>query len=160
MAKIVFLKRTQKEIEIFGGDVFFDIDGKNIGKLTLENQVVDLPAGDHTIKMYKSHTYDTFIGFAESTISVADDEALMVKYSCPMMVSQPGNMVISEYSAEKEASAIKDRESTINRDFVAAEAQKQQAADNYNNGVKVVIWVAVGIAVVLGIYYGILWSSF
>ena len=28
MAKLIFLKRTQKEIEIFGGDVYFDIDGK------------------------------------------------------------------------------------------------------------------------------------
>lgn len=73
MAKLIFLQRTQKEIEIFGGDVFFDIDGKNAGKLSLTNQTVELPAGDHTIKMYKSHTYDTFIGFAEQTISITED---------------------------------------------------------------------------------------
>lgn len=28
MGTLTFLRRTQKEIEIFGGDVFFDIDGK------------------------------------------------------------------------------------------------------------------------------------
>lgn len=55
MAKLVFLQRTQKEIEIFGGDVYFDIDGKNVGKLTLQNQTIEVPAGEHTIKMYKSH---------------------------------------------------------------------------------------------------------
>ena len=40
MAKLVFLQRTPKEIEIFGGDVYFDIDGKNVGKLTLQNQTI------------------------------------------------------------------------------------------------------------------------
>ena len=74
MARLVFLKRTPKEIEIFGGNIFFDIDGKNIGKLTLENQIINIAAGTHTIKMYKSHTYDTFIGFAESTITISEDD--------------------------------------------------------------------------------------
>lgn len=160
MAKLVFLQRTQKEIEIFGGDVYFDIDGKNVGKLSLQNQTIEIPAGSHTIKMYKSHTFDTFIGFAEATITIKDDEPLMVKYSCPMMISQPGNMVISEYSEQKEAEAVRARDAMINRDFVAEETRKNQADDNYKNGVKVVILVAVAIAVVLGIFYGILWSSF
>lgn len=160
MAKLIFLKRTQKEIEIFGGDVYFDIDGKNAGKLSLTNQIIEVSSGEHTVKMYKSHTFDTFIGFAESTINVTDDEQLMVKYSAPMMINQPGNMVISEYTEEKEVAAVREREYSINRDFVAAETQKKQADDNYKNGVKVVIWVAVAIAVVLGIFYGILWSSF
>lgn len=160
MARLVFLQRTQKEIEIFGGDVYFDIDGKNVGKLSLQNQTIEIPAGSHTIKMYKSHTFDTFIGFAEATITIKDDEPLMVKYSCPMMISQPGNMVISEYSEQKEAEAVRARDAMINRDFVAEETRKKQADDNYKNGVKVVILVAVAIVVVLGIFYGILWSSF
>lgn len=160
MAKLVFLKRTQKEIEIFGGDVYFDIDGKNAGKLSLTNQIVEIPAGEHTVKMYKSHTFDTFIGFAESVINVTDDEQLMIKYSAPMMINQPGNMVISEYSETKEQEVIREREYSIQRDFVATETQKKQAEENYKNGVMMVVWVAVGIAVVLGIFYGILFSSF
>lgn len=52
MGTLTFLRRTQKEIEIFGGDVFFDIDGKNVGKLSLQNQDVEVAAGTHTIKMY------------------------------------------------------------------------------------------------------------
>ena len=75
-------------------------------------------------------------------------------------IPQPGNMVISEYTEEKEVAAVREREYSINRDFVAAENQKKQADENYKNGVKVVIWVAVAIAVVLGIYYGIVLSSF
>lgn len=160
MAKLIFLKRTQKEIEIFGGDVYFDIDGKNAGKLSLTNQIVKIPAGEHTVKMYKSHTFDTFIGFAESVINVTDDEQLMIKYSAPMMINQPGNMVISEYTETKEQEVIREREYSIHRDFVAAETQKKQAEENYKNGVMTVVWVAVGIGVVLGIFYGILFSSF
>lgn len=160
MAKLIFLKRTQQEIEIFGGDVYFDIDGKNAGKLSLTNQIIELPAGEHIVKMYKSHTFDTFIGFSEAVINVTDNEQLMVKYSAPMMISQPGNMVISEYTEEKERTVIKEREHSIHRDFVAAETQKQQADKNYKKGVMTVVWVAVAIAVVLGVYYGILLSSF
>lgn len=74
MAKLVFLRRTDKEIEVFGGDVYFDLDGKNIGKLSRTNQEIDVLPGKHTIKMYKSHSYDTFIGFAESTIDVDETE--------------------------------------------------------------------------------------
>ena len=73
MAKLVFLRRTEKDIQVFGGDVYFDIDGKNVGKLSRVNQEVSVPAGLHTIKMYKSHTYDTFIGFAETTMTTAAD---------------------------------------------------------------------------------------
>lgn len=160
MAKLIFLKRTQQEIEIFGGDVYFDIDGKNAGKLSLTNQTIELSAGEHIVKMYKSHTFDTFIGFAEAVINITDNEQLMVKYSAPMMISQPGNMVISEYTEEKERAAIKEREYSIHRDFVATETQKQQADENYKKGVMTVVWVAVAIAVVLGVFYGILFSSF
>lgn len=160
MAKLIFLKRTQQEIEIFGGDVYFDIDGKNVGKLSLTNQTIDMPAGEHIVKMYKSHTFDTFIGFAESVINLTDNEQLTVKYSAPMMISQPGNMVISEYTKEKEQAVIKEREYSIHRDFVATETQKKQADENYKKGVMTVIWVAIAIAVVFGVFYGILFSTF
>jgi hypothetical protein len=155
MAKLVFLQRTEKEIEIFGGDVFFDIDGKNAGKLSLSNQTVELPAGEHIIKMYKSHTYDTFIGFAEQTINLGEDESLLVKYSCPMMVSQPGNIVISAYSEAKEAEAVRARDNAIQRDFIAQETQKKEAAEKYKNGV----WILIAIAVAIGIFYGIAMAS-
>lgn len=151
MTKLVFLQRTPKEVEIFGGDVYFDIDGKNMGKLALINQVIELPAGEHTVKMYKSHTFDTFIGFAESTINLNEGEILMVKYSCPMMVNLPGNMVISEYSEQKEMEALRSRNTIIEHDFVAAEMQKKEAEEKYKNGVLILISIAVAI----GIFYGI-----
>ena len=155
MSKLIFLRRTQKEMEIFGGDVFFDIDGKNAGKLSLSNQTVELSPGTHTIKMYKSHTFDTFIGFAEQTISLDENEILMVKYSCPMMINQPGNMVISAYSEEKEAEAIQSRDAAIQRDFVTQETKKKEANEKYKNGVL----ICIGIVVAIGIFYGIYMAS-
>ena len=133
MAKLYFLKRTQKEIDIFGGDVYFDIDGKNIGKLTLHNQIIDVTPGFHTIKMYKSHSFDSFIGFAESTIKISEEEELMVKYSSPMMVNQPGNMVISPYTAKQAEDVLKKKDQEIHRDFVAEETRKREQNEKYTH---------------------------
>ena len=155
MARLVFLQRTQKEIEVFGGDVFFDIDGKNVGKLSQSNQTIELTAGEHTIKMYKSHAYDTFIGFAEQVISLSDDETMMVRYSCPMIISQPGNLVISEYSEALESEIVNLRNAAIQRDLIAQETQKKEAEEKYKNGV----WLLIGIAVAIGIIYGVYVAS-
>jgi hypothetical protein len=160
MAQLVFLQRTQKEIEIFGGDVFFDIDGKNVGMLSLTNKSVELSAGQHTIKMYKSHTFDTFIGFAESTITLNENEKLIVRYSAPLMVNQPGNIIITEYSEQSETEAIEKREATINRDFVAIETQKREAAEKYKNGVWIMIWISIALGVIFALYYYSLMNSF
>lgn len=160
MGTLTFLRRTQKEIEIFGGDIFFDIDGKNVGKLSLQNQDVEVTAGTHTIKMYKSHTFDTFIGFAESTITVSENEHLMIKYAAPMMVNQPGNMVISEYDRAMEQASIKDRENTIERDFTAEVNRKKEQNEKYNNGVKIVIACAVIFGIIIAIYEIAIMSSF
>lgn len=155
MGMLTFLRRTQKEIEIFGGDVFFDIDGKNVGKLSLQNQDVEVAPGTHTIKMYKSHTFDTFIGFSESTITVDENEHLMIKYAAPMMVNQPGNMVISEYDRAMEQASIKDRENTIERDFTAELNRKKEQNEKYNNGVKIVIWCTVIFTIIMAIIYSL-----
>lgn len=151
MAKLVFLKRTAKEVEVFGGEVYFDIDGKNIGTLKSENIEVPISEGAHTIKMYKSHTYDSFIGIAESTITLAEDEELMVKYSAPMMVNQPGNMVISAYEPEKAETVQAERENTMKRDFVAEQTRKQEAEEKYKKG----IWTVVIVMIIIGIIWAI-----
>ena len=63
-------------------------------------------------------------------------------------------MLISDYSEDKQAETVKNRDIVIQRDFVAVEQQKQQVSDNYKNSVKIVI-----IAVIIGVYEGILLSS-
>lgn len=161
MAKLVFLRRLQKEVEVFGGEVYFDIDGKNVGKLSLNNQVVEIPAGKHAIKMYKSHVFDTFVGFAEVVIDVNVNDQLMVKYSAPLSINQPGNIVISEYTTQNEQEVIMKKENIINGDFVDQETKKREEAENNRRGEKMFLWIIIGIiasGIISGIFYSI-WLS-
>lgn len=157
MAKLIFLRRTNKEIEVFGGDVYFDLDGKNIGILSRDNQEITVLPGKHTIKMYKSHSYDTFIGFAESTIEIGETEELMVRYAAPMAVNQPGNMIISTYDYQQEADVLRTREQTIARDYAADVSRKQEQNEKYNTGIK--IWIACMIigAIIFAIWEASIW---
>ena len=157
MARLVFLRRTEKEIEVFGGDIYFDIDGKNAGMLSRMDQEIELPAGQHTIKMYKSHSYDTYIGFAESTITLSDTEHLMVRYAAPMMANQPGNIIISQYDAHMEQELLKNREKAIQRDYSADVKRRQEQNEKYNTGVK--IWIACMIigAIIFAIWEASIW---
>lgn len=152
MAKLIFLRRTEKEIEVFGGDVYIDIDGKNVGILSRVNQEYDVPAGKHTIKMYKSHSYDTFIGFAESTIEVSVDEQLMIRYAAPMATNQPGNLIISAYDPFKENEALRTRDSVIQRDYAAEEHRKQEQNNKYNTGLIIFICFLIIDAIIWAIW--------
>lgn len=134
MAKLIFLRRTEREIQLFGGDVYFDIDGKNIGTLSRVNQEIAISSGKHTIKMYKSHSYDTFIGVAESTIHIEENENLMVRYATPVTANQPGNLIISAYDPIKEQDILRARESSIQRDYVADKNRKREQNEKYNTG--------------------------
>lgn len=157
MAKLIFLRRAEKEIEVFGGDVYFDLDGKNIGKLSRINQEVEVLPGRHTIKMYKSHSYDTFIGFAESTIDVNETEELMVRYAVPMAVNQPGNMIISAYDYSKEAEVLRSREQTIAHDYAADLNRKKEQNEKYNTGI--IIWIVFMIigAIIFAVWEASIW---
>lgn len=152
MAKLIFLRRTEKDVEVFGGDVYIDIDGKNVGFLTRVNQEFEIIAGRHTVKMYKSHSYDTFIGFAESTFNVEENEQLMVRYAAPMAVNQPGNVIISAYDSSKELEALEVRESVIQRDYMAEERRKQEQNNKYNTGIIIFICFIIFDAIIWAIW--------
>lgn len=96
-ARFVFVKRSREEINIFGGQVFADVDGVNVATIGEETITVEVPAGKHVVKMYKSHEYGSMIGFAESELTVADGDALVFKYAPPMVVSQPGHITVSNF---------------------------------------------------------------
>ena len=147
MAKLVFLRRAEKDYEVFGGDIYFDIDGKNVGIFSRNNQEIYLPAGQHTVKMYRSHSYDTFIGFASSTITIDENENLMVQYAAPMMLNQPGNIIITTYDSFKEMELLKAREQAISRDYAADEMRKKDQNKKYNTGV--IMWITCMIIVVI-----------
>lgn len=98
-AKLIFVRRSEEEINIFGGEVFADVDGKNVASVKDETITVEVSAGAHSIKMYKSHGYGSMIGFAESDVTLAEGEVLVFKYSPPMVVTQPGHITVSDFSS-------------------------------------------------------------
>ena len=113
--------------------------------------------GKHTIKMYKTHSYDTFIGFAESTIEIGETEELMVRYAAPMAVNQPGNMIISAYDYCKEAEVLRNREQTIAHDYAADVNRKKEQNEKYNTGIT--IWIVCMIigAIIFAIWEASIW---
>ena len=58
-----------------------------------------------------------------------------------------------------EAEAVRSRDTIIERDFVAAETQKKEAEEKYKNGVWIMIGIAVAIGIFFGIYYSVMMSS-
>lgn len=151
-AKVVFMRRTQKEIDIFGGIVFIDIDGKNIGQLGTDDFIIDLPEGKHKIKMYKSHTYDTYIGFAETEIDIKANENLLIKYAAPMLVNQPGNIIVSNYISQEDIQEIvQKREEKIVLDHIADERKKAELEEKSRNGVIIFVVIMIIIAIIYGI---------
>lgn len=157
MGHITFLRRAPKEVEIFGGEIFFDIDGKNAGKLSSDDIMIDLPAGPHTIKMYKSHTYDTFIGFAEVQVDISLNEHLLARYSPPMIVHQAGNIVLTNYNTYTVDHIAQERENKIENDYQREERRKQEANEKYKKGVITVIVIVVIISIIWGIAQASIW---
>ena len=104
--KLIFVKRTVEEIRIFGGEVFIDIDGINVGKLSEEHFEYAVPIGKHKLKMYKTHSFDTDIGISEVEIDLRENVPLAVKYTCPMHVNSPGNIRITEYRWDNDLDEI------------------------------------------------------
>lgn len=144
--KLVFLRRTSKEIEIFGGEVYIDIDGKHIGVLGTNDFEIDLSEGIHKIKMYKSHSFDTFIGVAESEINLKSGEKLLCRYSSPMLVSQDGNIVVSNFISEQQLeSLVKKREEQIVQDDQKQRDKKREQENRTRNG-----WIIFTIVMLVG----------
>lgn len=144
--KLFFLRRTPKEIEIFGGEVFIDIDGKNIGIIGTEDFEIDLPEGKHTIKMYKSHSFDTFIGVAESVIDLKSGEKLLVKYSSPMLVNQVGNIIVTNFISEQQVDSLAmKREMQIVKDDQILKDKKREQETQTRNG-----WIIFAVVMFVG----------
>jgi hypothetical protein len=152
-ANVVFMRRTPKEIEVFGGEVYFDIDGKNMGILGLTDTTVKLENGLHKFKMYKSHNYDTFIGFAETEIEMKEGNNLLIRYAAPMLVTQPGNIIVSDFHSSSQVdSEVQEREGKITRDFNAEEKRKAEFQEKVQNANTIYIVLAVIAAIIFLIY--------
>lgn len=161
MSNFVVLRRTQSEMDVFGGDVYIDIDGKNAGIVKKQNLRFDLPVGKHTIKMYKSHTMGTFIGVSETNIDIVEGENLYARYSAPLMVNQPGNIVIAPFSSESELdSIVNDVERSVHTDYTEQQIKIEQTRkESEKNNTNLIIWIFV-VPAIIGLIYWIITMSY
>lgn len=161
MSKLYFIGRTESEIDIFGGTVYIDIDGKQIGELGRDLKVVEVGVGVHTIKMYKTHTFNTFIGFAEINLTIEENKDLTLRYVAPMLVNQAGHIVVSDFISIDE----------INRQLNKSEydlsqqkkendlqIQKQEEQQQKNNNA-LIFWIFI-LPVIVGLLYFIIEMAF
>lgn len=140
--KLIFMRRTPKEIEVFSGDVYIDIDGRNIGVLLSVNLEHEISSGIHKIKMYKSHSFGSFIGHAEIELNIKENEQLLLRYAPPMLINQPGNIIVSDFISMEQVDLIaKEQENIITRDFDLEEEKKQQLEEKTRNGI--IIFIAL-----------------
>ena len=137
-------------MDVFGGDVYIDFDGKNAGIVKKQNLRFDLPVGKHTIKMYKSHTMGTFIGVSETNIDIVEGENLYARYSAPLMVNQPGNIVIAPFSSESELdSIVNDVERSVHTDYTEQQIKIEQTRkESEKNNTNLIIWIFVVPAII------------
>ena len=157
--QLVFFRRTYQEIALYGGEVYFDINGRNVGKLMLTDAFVELPPGRYHIRMYKSQNYGNMVGFAEATIDLNEGESLMIRYNAPLTVNLPGNLMISTYNpVEADQTAAMLNNNIANEQM----RRQQQAAQMQKSNAAVIGWiVAISVISVLVIAasYAIIYSS-
>lgn len=151
--RLVFLRRTRQETEIQGGEVYFDINGKNAGKLAAMEAFVEVPAGKYHIRMYKSHNYGSMVGFADADVEVQDGESVLIRYAAPVAVSQPGHIMVSEYTPEAAERAAVEIERRISSDRAEAARKEEHARKGTSNVVKWIIIGAVATGVLVAISY-------
>ncbi len=139
-SKLVFMRRTPKEVEVFGGEVYIDIDGRNIGLLSTTDFEYEISSGVRKIKMYKSHSFGSFIGHAEIELDIKEREQLLLKYAPPMLLNQPGSIIVSDYKSKAETESIaREQEYIINRDLDLEEEKKRELDEKTKNGVIIFI---------------------
>ncbi len=151
--QLIFLRRTQKEREIFGGEVYIDINGRNIALLTDVDLFYGAEPGEYSIKMYKSHTFDSYIGHAETLIKLSKNEKLLIKYSPPMIVNQPGTIVVStlESTAQLDNIALQKEEKIKSDDSLMRQKRIEQE-EKTNNGYIILIVIMVISAIIYGVW--------
>ncbi|MCI2086377.1 MAG: hypothetical protein LKJ98_06520 [Olsenella sp.] len=151
----IFAKRSEEEIEMFGGEVYADIDGRNVAVIGTENVSVDVEPGKHLVKMYKSHDYGSMIGFAEAEIEAKEGESLVFRYAPPMMVSQPGHITVSDFKSYEQISEDVSRSGVqITKDREEAKKREEEAEKEKNkNNFWIILLVFIIPAIIWFFYY-------
>ena len=155
----MFFRRTGQELATQSGDVFFDINGKNVGKLAATDCFVDLPAGQYQIRMYKSHAYGSMIGYADITVRLQEGESLLVRYHAPAVINQPGHITLYDYNRDATNTMARELDNQINAERAKQKEQEERTRAGTRSAVKWIIIGSVAVAVTIVLSYAIIYSS-
>lgn len=158
-ARLVFFRRTQQEMLSMPGEIYFDVNGRNLGRLSAAECFVDLPAGQYQVRMYMSHACGSLIGFADILVSLQEGESVMLRYIAPAMLNQPGHIMVFDY----DPAAANTMAWNIDSQIAAARAQQaarnEQAKRESSSIVGWMIGIGVATALLIGLSYAIIYSS-
>ena len=92
----------------------------------------------------------TFIGVSETNIDIVEGENLYARYSAPLMVNQPGNIVIAPFSSESELdSIVNDVERSVHTDYTEQQIKIEQTRkESEKNNTNLIIWIFVVPAII------------
>ena len=161
MPKLYFVRRTPSELQIFGGTVYIDIDGKRVGQLSQSDLIIEVAPGVNEIKMYKTHTYDTFVGVAEVRVNFEEDKDLVLRYSAPMVVSQPGHIVITDFiSLQEIEEMVSQKETSLKAEKQTNDTQlrQQEARSKKNSSAFILLFILI--PVIIGLLYYFIFKSY
>lgn len=150
----VIIRRTKAEIKAFGGDIYADIDGKNVAIIKDDDVKLLLSLGKHSVKMYKSHKMGTFIGTTEVEFEILENEVLCSRYSAPLIINQAGNIMLFNYESDEQINQITNEiENIVNRDFETEQKKiAEQKEISEKNNTNFFIWLFL-VPVVIGLIY-------
>lgn len=158
-ARLVFFRRTQQEMLNLPGEVYFDVNGRNLGRLSSAECFVDLPAGQYQIRMYMSHGYGSLMGFADILVNLQEGESLMLRYVAPAMMNQPGHIMVFNYDPASANTMAWNIDSQITAALAQQAARNEKAKRDSNNIVGWMIGIGVGAGLIIALSYAIISSS-
>lgn len=153
-AKLTFVRRSAEEIKTFGGSVYADVDGKNIAIINSETITIDVAVGSHKVKMYKSHSMNTFIGFAEVEVTISEGEHLTFTYSPPFVVTQPGNIMVADFVSYSEIEKnVKEKENKLTTENMISQEKKRREEEETKKNYWWIILLVLIIPTLISIIY-------
>jgi hypothetical protein len=148
---IVLGGRSEKEIEIFGGEVIVSLNGRVVGTLQNSDVMLEAEEGTHAIKMSKSHDYGSQIGIATENVTIKAGEKLLLRYTPPLLVNAPGIILVSEYDGKNLSERIMEGQDREIEKSISINEEKRAKVQQQNSTYSVIWIIVILVIAVMGI---------
>ena len=108
--------------------------------------------------MYKSHESGAMIGFSEAEITLAEGEAVVLRYAPPMIITQPGHITVSDFvSYDKIEQEVNASAQVMAQEKRANDAKIQQQEETMKKNYWIWVFLICLIPVLCGLIYALSW---